>query len=172
VTGGGASSDRPRVMLSGDRDGDYVVVEERDDGSLVLEPDSAPSLSRHASRPFGGLRLRRPESTATLPQTLHQLGVRLERAEAVREFRLAELDGVPGFGLVTNRRFQFLATTDPKPRSTLERRLTDLREAELTDRVRGARLELHWSDQARQVLTGGRDELGRLQAALTTPPSA
>lgn len=169
MTVGGPSSDRPRVLLSGDRDGDYVIVEEHDDGSLVLEPDPAPS--RRARRSLGGLRLRRPESTATLPQTLRELGVRLERAEAIREFRLGELDGVPGFGLVTNRRFQFLATTDAKPHSTVDRRLTELRQAALTDRVRGARLDLLWSDQTRHVLSGGRDELARLQAALTAPPS-
>jgi hypothetical protein len=172
MTAGGPGSDRPRVMLSGDRDGDYVVVEERDDGSLVLEPDPAPIPTRRASRPFGGLRLRHPESTATLPQTLRKLGVRLEHAEAIREFRLGELDGVPGFGLVTDRRFQFLATTDTKPHCTVDRPLTDLREAALTDRVRGAHLDLRWSDQTRQVLIGGRDELTSLRAALTTPPSA
>lgn len=171
MTADGASSDRPRVMLSGDREGDYVVVAEHDDGSLVLEPDPAPTPTRRASRPVGGLRLRRPKSTATLPQTLRQLGVRLERAEAVREFRLGELDGVPGFGLVTNRRFQFLATTGAKPHPIVDRRLIDLREATLTDRVRGARLDLRWSDHTRQVLCGGRDELGRLQAALSAPPS-
>jgi hypothetical protein len=169
MTAGGPSSGRPRVILSGDRDGDYVIVEERDDGSLVLELDPAPT--RRPSRPFGGLRLRRPESTVTLPQTLHQLGVRLERAEAVREFRLGELDGVPGFGLVTDRRFQFIATTAANPHPTVDRRLTELREAALTDRVRGARLDLRWSDHTQQVLSGGRDELTRLQAALTEPPS-
>jgi hypothetical protein len=166
---GEPSSDRPRVTLSGDRDGDYVVVEEHDDGSLVLELDPAPT--RRTSRPFGGLRLRRPESTATLPQTLHQLGVRLERAEAVREFRLGELDGVPGFGLVTDRRFQFIATSTTSPHPIVDRRLTELREATLTDRVRGARVDLHWSDHTQQVLSGRRDELARLQPALTTRPS-
>jgi len=29
------------VKLSGDRSGDYVVVDERDDGSLVLAPDTS-----------------------------------------------------------------------------------------------------------------------------------
>jgi hypothetical protein len=169
MTAGGTSSDRPRVMLSGDRDGDYLVVEERDDGSIVLEPDPAPT--RRASRPFGGLRLRVPDSTATLPQTLHQLGVRLERTETVREFRLGELDGVPGFGLVTDRRFQFIATTAANPHPTVDRRLTELREAALTERVRGARLDLRWTDHTQQVLSGGRDELVRLQAALSAPPS-
>jgi hypothetical protein len=79
---------------------------------------------------------------------------------------------VPGFGLVTNRRFQFLATTDRKSHPTVDRRLTDLTEAALTDRVRGARLDLRWSDHTQQVLSGGRDELVRLQAALIAPPSA
>jgi hypothetical protein len=29
------------VKLSGDRDGDYVVTEERSDGSLILTPDTS-----------------------------------------------------------------------------------------------------------------------------------
>ncbi|MBV9819030.1 MAG: hypothetical protein JOZ07_11870 [Solirubrobacterales bacterium] len=37
----------PHVTLSGDRTGDYVVVEERDDGALVLAPDvSAAAILR------------------------------------------------------------------------------------------------------------------------------
>ncbi len=31
----------PHVTLSGDRSGDYVVVEERDDGSMIVAPDTS-----------------------------------------------------------------------------------------------------------------------------------
>jgi hypothetical protein len=34
------------VTLSGDRVGDYVVLEERDDGSLVLRPDTSMEAIR------------------------------------------------------------------------------------------------------------------------------
>ena len=34
------------VKLSGDRSGDYVVVDERDDGSIVLAPDTSMEAIR------------------------------------------------------------------------------------------------------------------------------
>ncbi|MBV8948288.1 MAG: hypothetical protein JOZ95_22880 [Solirubrobacterales bacterium] len=34
------------MKLSGDRSGDYVVVEERDDGSLVVAPDTSMEAIR------------------------------------------------------------------------------------------------------------------------------
>jgi hypothetical protein len=41
------------VTLSGDRSGDYVVVEERPDGSLVVAPDTSADaiLRRHNMTP-------------------------------------------------------------------------------------------------------------------------
>ena len=41
------------VTLSGDRSGDYVVVEERPDGSLVVAPDTSAEviLRRHDMAP-------------------------------------------------------------------------------------------------------------------------
>lgn len=169
MTAGEPGSGPPRVSLSGDRDGDYVVVEERDDGSLVLEP--RPSPAGRPSRTLGGRSLRRRESTATLPQTLRELGVHLERGETVRGFRVAALDGVAGFGLVTDRRFRLIATTNQEPHCPVDRPLTDLRDAVLTNRRRRARLELTWTDGTRQFLTGGRDELGCLMVALKAPAS-
>jgi hypothetical protein len=43
----------PRVTLGGDRSGDYVIAEEREDGSLVLAPDTsmAPIRRRHGLEP-------------------------------------------------------------------------------------------------------------------------
>ncbi len=42
-----------RIKVSGDRSGDYVVVEERPDGSLVVAPDTsiAAIRQRHNLRP-------------------------------------------------------------------------------------------------------------------------
>jgi hypothetical protein len=34
------------VTVSGDRSGDYVVVEEREDGSLLLQPDTSMEAIR------------------------------------------------------------------------------------------------------------------------------
>ena len=43
----GMSAERAaRVTLSGDRSGDYVVVEEHDDGSLVVAPDTSMEAIR------------------------------------------------------------------------------------------------------------------------------
>ena len=41
------------VTLSGDRSGDYVVIEERPDGSLVVAPDTSAEaiLRRHDMTP-------------------------------------------------------------------------------------------------------------------------
>lgn len=35
------------VKLSGDLSGDYVVVDKREDGSLVIEPDTSMEAIRH-----------------------------------------------------------------------------------------------------------------------------
>ena len=42
-----------RVRLAGDRSGDYVIVEEREDGSIIFAPDT----SMAAIRPRHGLEL-------------------------------------------------------------------------------------------------------------------
>jgi len=36
----------PRITLSGDRSGEYVIVEEREDGSLVVAPDTSVEAIR------------------------------------------------------------------------------------------------------------------------------
>lgn len=36
----------PHITLSGDRSGEYVIVEERDDGSLVVAPDTSVEAIR------------------------------------------------------------------------------------------------------------------------------
>jgi hypothetical protein len=35
-----------RVTLAGDRSGDFIIVEEREDGFLVLEPDASMAAIR------------------------------------------------------------------------------------------------------------------------------
>jgi hypothetical protein len=42
-----------RVTLAGDRSGDYVIVEEREDGSLILAPDTSMAAirRRHGLKP-------------------------------------------------------------------------------------------------------------------------
>jgi hypothetical protein len=48
-----ATEHTEHVTLSGDRSGDYVVVEERPDGSLVVAPDTSANaiLRRHDMTP-------------------------------------------------------------------------------------------------------------------------
>lgn len=43
----------PHVTLAGDRDGEYVILEERPDGTLVLTPEAVAdaSLRRLGGRP-------------------------------------------------------------------------------------------------------------------------
>jgi hypothetical protein len=42
-----------RVTIEGDVSGDYIIVEKRDDGSLVLQPDTSMEaiLRRHNATP-------------------------------------------------------------------------------------------------------------------------
>ena len=42
-----------RVTVAGDRSGDYVITEEREDGSLVLAPDASMAAirGRHGAAP-------------------------------------------------------------------------------------------------------------------------
>ena len=47
----------PHITVSGDRSGEYVIVEERDDGSLVVAPDT----SAEAIRKRAGTRPMTPE---------------------------------------------------------------------------------------------------------------
>ena len=102
-------SERPRrVTLSGDLAGDYVVVEERPDGSLVVAPESVRSAVRAAAarRPapggassmLAGSAPRPPLDAAGRPRRSSRTGgSQLAEDEAISEFMIAEVDGRRAF---------------------------------------------------------------------------
>ena len=99
-----------RVQLSGDREGAYVVAEERADGSLVLRPDSE-RRARASVDSLGALAQllrRRSDGLATTSEALDAWGVDLVEDERVVEFAMADVGGQRGFVALTNRRFIFL----------------------------------------------------------------
>jgi hypothetical protein len=103
------SSRRPlHVTLTGDLSGDYVVVEERSDGSLLVAPDTSKRRDGAARRPapdvggtlLSGLLTRSKQATTSVPETLKAWGVELDEQELVRDFLLAEIDGRRGLPIL------------------------------------------------------------------------
>jgi len=168
-----------RVTLTGDRSGDYVVVEERPDGSLVLEVDRDAGAHRKPARdqPRGGggllaLLTRRSQPTS-LPEVLDSLGVQLASDEHVAQFLFAEIEGAAGYVLLTNVRFLFVPDTAARsarpPGSTsgrIERSLDTLREAELVGRGRRQRLLVTWESSQTLITAFDRAVLAQLERRL------
>jgi hypothetical protein len=171
------SSRRPiRVTLSGDRSGEYVVVQERPDGSLVLEPEES---RRSAARP----RQRRPargglaallsgmvtnssgDGPETVPGILGEWGVTLSGDERVRDFLAVEVNGVAGFAAITTARMIFVPRSARGPGHAREYPLAGLRSTELAARRRGPRLRVTWTS-GETTIQGARDDLDRLTQAL------
>jgi hypothetical protein len=109
-----------RVRLSGDREGAYVVAEERADGSLVLKPDGERHARVSVDSPgtLGQLLRRRPDVVPTTTEALDAWGVDLLGDERVVEFAIADVAGERGFVALTNRRLIFLV----RGRTSLEPR--------------------------------------------------
>jgi hypothetical protein len=169
---------KPRVTVSGDRAGHYVIEEERADGSLVLTPDPAPRPAAPARRrpPSGGaLRFpglgsvrRRP---STVPEILADWGIELGRDERVREFLVAKVDGQAGFVAVTSERFVFAAHQGRSTGVSVERRLRAVRGAEVVKRGRSHQLIVRWEAAAEMVISGAdRGALQSLASELTCAP--
>jgi hypothetical protein len=169
------SGDRlARVFLSGDREGAYLVAEERGDGSLVLVPDTSRNARRQRERAVGSdagalgqLLRRRSEPVRTTNEALDSWGVELEDSEFVVEFTMADVDERPGFIALTNRRLIFLA----RGRKALELRdehpLSGLTSVERVGRGRKPRLVVGWEGSARMSIESpDRAQLERLEAAL------
>jgi hypothetical protein len=111
-------SDARKVTLSGYLAGEYDVVDERDDGTLVLAPRAAavaPRLEERrppAGSALGGLLGRlisRPSDSdpRTVPELLSEWGVPLADGEQLVEFAAVELDGRRGFAALTTARLLF-----------------------------------------------------------------
>lgn len=165
-----------RVSLSGDMSGQYVVVEERAHGFLLLAPD----LSRNAegasepagldagampvlARLFSRSRRQEPKDITGL---LAGWGAQLGEDEVLGEFLAADVDGRPGFLVITNQRLIFFAHTVGRSRPPEEHLLVDARNVALVRR--GARRELRvaWRGSDSVISGLSRGSLERLQQRL------
>jgi hypothetical protein len=168
-------SDRPaRVFLSGDREGAYLVTEERGDGSLVLVPDESRTARPPRERgvasepgPLGQLLRRRSEPIRTTNEALDDWGVELEDSEFVVEFTMADVDERPGFIALTNRRLIFLARGRKALELRDEHQLSRVVSVERVGRGRKPRLLVGWEGSAPMLIESpDRAQLERLEAAL------
>jgi hypothetical protein len=164
-----------RVSLTGDVAGDYVVLEERPDRSLVIAPDTsrasdgtpeppaAVSGTRRILRLFG----RSEQHATSVPELLAGWGIQLHDDELVDEFMPAEVDGRPGFLTVTSRRLIFVAESAIQSRQVQEHALVAVRDVEL--RRHGTTSRLHVSADGSTTVIGGVDRasLARLEQRLS-----
>ncbi|HTT28599.1 MAG TPA: hypothetical protein VMG37_09330 [Solirubrobacteraceae bacterium] len=170
------SSGRPlHVSLSGDLSGDYVVLEERADGSLVVAPEPEPR-PQHVQRPparrsggglLGALLPQASAEPATVPEMLSEWGIELAEDEAVDDFLLAEIDGKTGFVAVTSHRFIFAAPKRREPTVVEEHLLSAARNVELVGRRRKQRLSVNWHGSESLIWVPDADAFARLEARLT-----
>ena len=168
------SERRRHVTLSGDLAGNYVVVEERADGSLVVAPDSSRRSAAAARRPepqgvgslFSGLVSRPPSTPPNVPEILEGWGVELGEGEGISEFLIADIDGRTGFLAVTTQRFIFAAQSGKGLGVVQEHLLSAARNVELVGRRRRAKLRVTWHGSESTVGLLDRDALSRLQETL------
>ena len=162
------------VTLTGDRSGNYVVVEERPDGTLVVAPDrsrrSAPSASRAAPSAGGsllsGLITRPPRTPPSIPETLEGWGVELGEDETASDFMLADIDGKAGFLAITSQRFIFVASTGKGLGVVQEYLLSSARNVEVFGRRRRQKLRVTWHGTESVVALHDRDAVARLERHL------
>jgi hypothetical protein len=171
------SSRRPiRVSLSGDRSGEYIVAEERADGSLVLEPDGS---GRSAARPrqrraahgalgallSGMLTDASGDGSRSVPEMLEEWGVKLRGDEQVRDFLPLEVDGVAGFAAITTARMIFIPHRARGSGSVREFPLDTVQRMELSQRRGRQRLRVIWAS-GETMIQGAREALDRVTQAL------
>ena len=172
-----SSDRRRRVTLTGDFAGEYVVVEERADGSLLVTPDPSGRSARPAARRapagsegpslFAGLLSRPARTPADVPTILEDWGVALGEDEPVNDFILAEVDGRTGFLAITSQRFIFATNTGRKVTVVEEHLLSSARDVELIGRRRWQKLRVSWHGVASVISVPDRDALARLHRRLT-----
>ena len=159
-----------RVRLLGDRSGDYVVVDERPDGTLVLAPDTSRSRRRtyrdglNASS-LSRLLRRRGSGPATIHEALDEWGFELREDEFVTDFLEARVASTMGFAAVTNQRVAFFARSGAERRAIEEHPLSDVREVTLVRRPFKAVLRVSWEDNETE-LAGALDALMRVREQL------
>jgi hypothetical protein len=161
-----------RVTLSGDLAGEYVVIEERDDGTLVIARASggtAPAPPRTESR-FGtlGRMFRRSRTTnATVPELLAGWGIQLRGKEEVEAFLTADVDGTPGFLALTTERLIFVPHGGAGTSAVQVHARTALRGVEPIRQGLSHALRIDWGETASLITRAGPAELARLHDALS-----
>jgi len=169
------SEPRRHVTLSGDLAGNYVVVEERPDGSLVVAPDASrrPAAAARRSEPqgvgslFSGLFSRPPSTPPNVHEILEGWGVELGEDEDVSEFLIADIDGRTGFLAVTTQRFIFAAQSGKGLSVVQEHLLSAARNVEVVGRRRRAKLRVTWHGSESTIGVLDREALSRLHETLT-----
>ena len=172
------SSERPRhVTLAGDLAGDYVVVEERADGSLVVAPDTSgrPRAPSRQPRPnastgpslFSGLFARPVRTPPDVPTILEGWGVELGEEEVISDFILAEIDGNTGFLAITSQRFIFARNQGKGVGVVQEQLLSAARDVEVFGRRRRQKLRVTWHGAESVISVLDQDALSRLEQYLT-----
>ncbi|MGZ4287291.1 MAG: hypothetical protein ACXVHB_23775, partial [Solirubrobacteraceae bacterium] len=164
------SQRRARVTLRGAVSGDYVVVEERPDGSLVLAPDTANRSSSTARRPtpnvgtlLSGLLASPKSKRMTTEEILEEWGVQLGEDELPGELFVADVDDTPGFIAITSQRFIFVADTGRGLSVVQEQLLSAARNVLLIRRGMRQRLRVTWHGAESLIVTPDRKSLSRLQ---------
>jgi hypothetical protein len=161
-----------RVCLSGDLSGDYVVVEERSDGSLVVAPEApagAPvrPMADDGGTVFSKLFARsRPDRPASAPELLARWGVQLREDEVISEFLTASVDGRPGFLALTSQRLIFVEHAARGSRAAEEHLLFAARNVELVRRGVNHRLRVTWHGSESVISDLSRESLARLREHL------
>jgi hypothetical protein len=158
------------VTLDGDLSGDYVVVEQRPDGSVVLAPDTA---NRPGSQPrwqapnvgtlLSGLLASPKSKRQTAEEILEEWGVQLRADELPGELFVADVDDTPGFVAITSQRFIFVADTGKGLSVVQEHLLAAARNVELIRRGIRHKLRVTWHGTESLVVTPDRKALTRLQ---------
>ena len=168
-------SPRPRrVTLSGELSGEYLVIEQRLDGSLVLAPDRSRRTGSASARQapgglgslFSGLLSRPAPGPPDVPAILEGWGVELAEEEGVDDFLIADIDGTTGFVAITTQRFIFAANTGRGVSVLQEHLLSAARNVELVGRRRKPKLHVSWHGSESVIGVLDRDALTRLEQRL------
>jgi hypothetical protein len=168
------ASQRPvRVTLTGDVSGDYIVVEKRPDGSLVIAP-ARPSRSAGATRRpasnvgslLAGLLTPSGQAPRSDVEILEGWGVELREGEGVSEFLVVDVDDRTGFLAITTQRFIFAADTGRGLTIVQEHLLSAASKVELVRRGFRHKLRVTWPGVESLIGAPDRKTLSRLQEHL------
>jgi hypothetical protein len=163
-----------RVTLTGEVSGDYVVVEKRSDGSLVLAPDASGRSAGATRRPASHVgtllsSLLSPSNKAPMSdiEILEGWGVELREDEVINEFFVADVDDRTGFLAVTSQRFIFAADTRRGLAIVQEHALSAASNIELVRRGFRHKLCVTWDGVESLIGVPDRKVLSRLQDHLS-----